>query len=204
MKRSPLSWIVGIAVGVLLVLGVTALIGNRDDRDETVSAGKWAQNVCGSVGVWRGELESIVDDLRTPSAVLTGGEEPQSETPQGRTGFIRVGVERSVQAAETLVEGVDNAGIPDTPEGEAAAGQVSDWADSALSDLEDAQDSLDDEADSLEESVEQLTGAAQTIGGVLTSGAQTLTDIAELDPELGAALRTSSTCEQVREDGALR
>ncbi len=92
MKRSPLTWIVGIAVGVLLVLGVTALIGNRDDRDETVTAGKWAQNVCGSVGVWRGELESIVEDLRTPSAVLTAGEEPQSETPQGRTGFIRVGI----------------------------------------------------------------------------------------------------------------
>jgi hypothetical protein len=200
VKGGPLTWIVGIAVGVLLVLGVTALIGNRDDSGESVSAGKWAQNVCGSVGVWRGELESIVEDLRTPSAVLTAGEEPQSETPQGRTGFIRVGVERSVQAAETLVEGVDNAGIPDTPQGEEAAGQVSDWADSALSDLEDTQDALDDEADSLEQSIEQLTGSAQTIGAVLTSGVQTLTDVAELDPELGAALRTSSTCEQVREE----
>jgi hypothetical protein len=199
VKGGPLTWIVGIAVGVLVVLGVTALIGNRDDRGETVTAGKWAQNVCGSVGTWRGELESIVEDLRSPSAVLTAGEEPQSETPQGRTGFIRVGLERSVQAAETLVEGVDNAGVPDTPEGAAAAGQVSDWADSALSDLEDSQDALDNEADSLEESIEQLTGSAQTIAAVLTSGAQTLTDIAELDPELGAALRTSSTCEQVRE-----
>jgi hypothetical protein len=198
MKQGPLTWIVGIAVGVVLVLGVTALIGNRDERGETVTAGEWAQNVCGSVGTWRGELESIVEDLRTPSAVMTAGEEPQSETPQGRTGFIRVGLERSVQAAETLVEGVDNAGVPDTPQGEAAAGQVSDWADSALSDLEDSQDALDDGADSLEQSVEQLTGSAQTIGAVLTSGAQTLTDVAQLDPELGAALRTSSTCQQVR------
>jgi hypothetical protein len=200
VKRSPLAIIVGIVVGVIVVIGVTALIGNRDESGETVTAGQWAQNVCGSVGVWRGELESIVEDLRSPSSLLTVGEEPQSETPQGRTGFIRVGLERSVQAAETLVEGVDNAGTPDTPEGPGAAAQVSDWADSAQSDLEDAQDALDDEADSLEQSIEQLTGSAQAIGAVLTSGVQTLTDVAALDPELGAALRTSSTCEQVREE----
>jgi hypothetical protein len=202
VKRGPLTTIVGIAVGVALVLGVTALIGNRDEGGETVTAGEWAQSVCGSVGTWRGELESIVEDLRSPSSLLTVGEEPQSETPQGRTGFIRVGLERSVQAAETLVEGVDNAGVPDTPEGEQAAGDVSDWADSALSDLEESQDALDDEADSLEQSIEQLTGSAQAIAAVLTSGAQTIVEVADLDPELGAALRDSSTCQQLREEAA--
>ena len=202
MKRGPLSWIVGIVVGVLLVLGVTALIGNRDDRGETVSAGEWAQNVCGAVGVWRGELEAIVDDLRTPSADPAGGEEPQSETPQGRTGFIRKGLERSVQAAETLVEGIDNAGIPDTTEGEEAAGPGVRLGRLGLDDLEESQDSLDDEADSLEESIEQLTGAARTIGAVLASGAQTLAEVGRLDPELAAALRDSSTCQQVREETA--
>ena len=116
MGRGPLTWIVGVAVGVVLVLGVTALIGNRDDSGETVPAGEWAQNVCGAVGVWRGELEAIVEDIRTPNASATGGEEPQSETPQGRTGFVRKGLERGVQATETLVEGIDNAGVPDTPQ----------------------------------------------------------------------------------------
>jgi hypothetical protein len=200
VKRGPLTTIVGIAVGVALVLGVTALIGNRDEGGETVTAGEWAQSVCGSVGTWRGELESIVEDLRSPSSLLTVGEEPQSETPQGRTGFIRVGLERSVQAAETLVEGVDNAGIPDTPEGEEAAGRVSDWADSAQSELEESQDALDDEADSLEQSIEQLTGSARTIAAVLGSGLQTITEVAQLDPELAAALRDSSTCRQLREE----
>ena len=202
MRRGPLTWIIGVAVGVVLVLGVTALIGNRDEGGQPVTAGEWAQNVCGAVGAWRGELEAIVEEIRTPSAVDTAGEEPQSETPQGRTGFIRVGVERSVQAAKTLVEGVDNAGVPDTPEGKEAAGRVSDWADSALSDLEKSQDSLDDEADSLEQSIEQLTGSARTIAAVLTSGAQTIVDVGRLDPELAAALRTSSTCQQVREKAA--
>ena len=197
--RGPLIWIVGIAVGLVLVLVATAMIGDRDRRGDTVTAGEWAQSVCGSIGVWRGELEAIVEDVRTPNA-STGGEEPQSETPQGRTGFIRKGLERSVQATETLVEGIDNAGVPDTSQGEDAASQVSEWADSSLDELEQAEDSLDDEADSLEESIAQLTGAARTIGSVLGSGVETIAEVVRLDPELADAVGDSSTCDQLREE----
>ena len=200
MRRGPLTYIVGIAVGVVLVLGVTALIGNRDDGGEPVSAGEWAQNVCGAVGVWRGEIEAIVEDIRTPSASSTVGEEPQSETPQGRTGFVRAGLEQGVQATETMVEGVDNAGIPDTEDGEEAAERVSEWADSALSELEESQDSLDDEADELEDSIEQLTEAAGTIAAVLASGTQTIVEVSRLDTELAAAFVDTSTCQQLREE----
>ncbi|MDF2733324.1 MAG: hypothetical protein K0S92_1962 [Desertimonas sp.] len=200
MGRGPLTWIVGAAVGLVLVLGVTALIGNRDESGEPVTAGEWAQNVCGAVGVWRGEVEAIVEDIRTPSANSTAGEEPQSETPQGRTGFVRKGLERGVQATETMVEGVDNAGIPDTEDGEDAAERVSDWADSALTELEESQDSLEEEADSLEESVEQLTEAAGTIAAVLASGAQTIVEVSRLDTELAAAFVDTSTCQQLREE----
>jgi ABC-type transporter Mla subunit MlaD len=77
---------------------------------------------------------------------------------------------------------------------------VSDWADSALGELEDAQDSLDEEADSLEEAVEQLTGAAGAIASTLASGTATVVDVARLDPELADALRDSSTCQQLREE----
>ncbi len=202
MRRGPLTWIVGALVGVALVLGVTALIGNRDESGEPVTAGEWAQNVCGSVGAWRGELEAIVDDIRTPSAVSTAGEEPQSETPQGRTGFVRKGLERTVGAAETLVEGIDNAGVPDTEQGEEAAGQVSDWANSSLDDLDQAQDALDEEADSLEEAIEQFQDATGAIAATLVAGVQTLNDVARLDPELAAAIQDSSTCQQLREETA--
>ena len=202
MGRGPLTWIVGIAVGLVLVLGVTALIGNRDDAGEPVSAGEWAQNVCGAVGVWRGELEATVEDIRTPNANATVGEEPQSETPQGRTGFVRKGLERAVQATETMVEGIDNAGVPETENGEEAADDVSTWAERALSDLEEAQDSLDEEADSLEEAIEQLQDATGAIGSALVGGVQTITDVAQLDPALAVSLQQSSTCEQLREERA--
>jgi hypothetical protein len=195
------AWIVAIVVGIALVIVVTAVIGTRDDRGETVTAGAWAQSTCGAVAVWRGEMEALVEDIRTPSGTsAAGGEEPQSETPQGRTGFVRKGLERAVQATETLVEGIDNAGVPDTPQGDEAAKQVSDWADSALADLEAAQDSLDEEAGSLEKSIDQLTEAARAIAATLTSGVQTFADVARLDPELAAALQDSSTCQQLREE----
>jgi len=112
----------------------------------------------------------------------------------------RKGLERAIQATETLVTGIDNAGTPDTAEGDEAAQLVGDWADSALSELEDAEDSLDEEADSLEESIEQLTGAARAIASTLTSGVQTITEVARLDPELASALQDSSTCQQLREE----
>ena len=196
--RGPLAWIVA-AAGVVLVIVVVALIVNRDERGEAVPAGEWAQSVCGVIGVWRGELESIVEDVRTPNAAA-GSEEPQSETPQGRTGFIRVGLDRAVQATETMVEGVENAGTPDTEDGEQVADIVSSWADSALDDLEGAQDSLDEESDSLEESIGQITGAAGAIGTVLASGTKALLDVVRVDPEIASAIRESSTCQELREE----
>jgi hypothetical protein len=199
----PLTWILAAAAGVVLVIVVTAMIGNRDKSDETVPAGEWAQSVCGAVGAWRGELESIVEDIRTPNASSTaGGEEPQSETPQGRTGLVRKGLERGVQATETMVEGIDNAGVPDTEQGEEAAEVVSDWAASTLDAFEEAQDSLDEEADSLEESVEQLTDAARSLANALTGGVEALADVVRLDPELTRALSDSSTCTELREEAS--
>jgi hypothetical protein len=199
--RGPLGWILAAAAGVLLVIVVTAAIGTGEDSGETVTAGEWAQSTCGAVGVWRGEMEDIVEELRTPSTFpAAGSEEPQSETPQGRRGFVRVGLERAVQATDTMLEGIDNAGTPDTPEGAEAARLVSDWSDSALDDLEEAQDSLDEEADSIEESITQLGDAVRAIGAALASGVQTIADVARADPELAQALQESSTCQQLREE----
>ena len=200
MRRGPLFWYLAALGGVIVLIVVTAIIGTRDDRDESVSAGQWAQSVCGAVGVWRGEVEAIVEDVRTPAA--TAAEEPQSETTQGRTGFIRAGLERAVQSAETLVEGVENAGVPETEQGEQTAQQVSAWSDSAQGDLEDAQDSLDEEAGSLEGSIDQLTSAARAVSSVLAGGLETLVEVGQSDPEAAAALRESSTCQELREEAA--
>jgi gas vesicle protein len=202
MRGGLLSWIL-VAVGLVLLIAVVAAIGGRDDSDETVPAGAWAQNVCGAVAVWRGDIEAIVEDVRTPNATSTAGsQEPQSETPQGRTGFVRKGVERAVLATETMIEGVDNAGTPDTENGDEAAQVVSDWADSVLDDLEEAQDSLDEEADTLEESIEQFADAARSVASALTGGVQAVADVARADPAVARALSESSTCRVLRKEAS--
>jgi hypothetical protein len=196
--RGPFAWVAAVVAGVIAVILVTALVGWRDDSDETVPAGEWAQNVCGAVATWRGELEAIAEDIRTPPAFGSlGTEEPQSETPQGRTGFVRAGLERAVQATDTMIEGIERAGAPESPQ---AAQLVSDWADKAHEDLEDAQDSLDEEADTIRESIEQLAGASRALASVIAGGVETVADVVRVDPELAAALRDSSTCQELREE----
>ena len=196
--RGFLPWILA-GVGILAVLLAGVGIAGNDHSGETVPAGEWAQSVCGAVGVWRGELQDIVDDVRDPSSqTAAGSEEPQSETTQVRTGFVRKGLERAVEATDTMVVGIDNAGVPETAQGEDAADAVSIWAERARSDLEEAQDSLDDEADSLEAALEQFQDATGAIGATLVGGAQTLTDVAQLDPALAVAFRDASTCQQLR------
>jgi hypothetical protein len=197
--RGALAWILVIVAGIAVVLVVTAAIGNRNKTGQTVPAGDYAQTVCGAVGTWRGEIKAIVDEIRTPPAFGgLGDEEPQSETPQGRTGLIRSGLQSSVRATKTLVEGINYAGTPETPQGSAAASQVSGWADASREALEQAEEALENKPATLEEAVGQLTGAAGAIRMTLTSGVKTVASVARLDPQLAAAFRNSSTCQQLR------
>jgi hypothetical protein len=199
--RSGWAWVAAIAAGVVVLVGVVALVGRDDNQDQTVSAGEWADTVCGAVAVYRGQIESIVDGIRDPSATGSlGTEEPQSETPQGRQTFVRNGLEQALEATETVITAIDTAGVPDTPNGEQAANAISGWADKTRNDLEDAQASLDDEADTIAEAITQLTGAAKAVAAAVTTGVQAVADVGRTDPALAAALRDSSTCRHLREE----
>lgn len=199
--RSGWAWVAAIAAGVVVLVGVVALVGRDDNKDETVSAGEWADTVCGAVAVYRGQIESIVDGIRDPSATGSlGTEEPQSETPQGRQTFVRNGLEQALEATETVITAIDTAGVPDTANGEQAANAISGWADKTRNDIGDAQASLDDEADTIAEAITQLTGAAKAVAAAVTTGVQAVADVGRTDPALAAALRDSSTCQQLREE----
>ena len=198
MTRGRLVWLLA-AAGV--VRRAHRGRGDRQQRQsgETVPAGEWAQSVCGAVGVWRGELEDIVDDVRDPnSQTAAGSEEPQSETPQGRTGFIRKGLERAWRRPTRWSWGSTTRVSPSRA-GRGRGGRRVGLGRAGRSDLEEAQDSLDDEADSLEAALEQFQNATGAIGATFVGGVQTLTDVAQLDPALAVAFRDASTCQQLRE-----
>ena len=196
--RRALIWIAAIVVGVVVVLVVTAFIGNRDTSGETVPSSEWAQSICGTVGVWRGEIKAAVADVRLARAIGGTTEEPQSQTKRAGNSRVRQGLESAVFATKTMVTGIDNAGTPDAPGGDQAAKEVSDWADESVSSLEDAQDELEDEPDTLDEAIEQLSVATKALGQTLTSGVETIVGAAQVDPALTAAFKDSSTCQQLR------
>ena len=198
------GWLVaaGIAAGLVVLLGVVALIGGDDDSGETVSAQEWADNVCGTVLVWRGEMESIVDGVRSAGGSGTAGSESGAESPQGESGSVRTGLEQALLATETMVEGVSRAGIPDTPNGQDAADGLSGWADGAVDEIERAQDALGEETDSTSDELEQLAAAVGTIVEVYASGGQAVADASVEDPELLTALAQSATCENLKEEAS--
>ena len=72
--------------------------------------------------------------------------------------------------------------------------------DATRTSLEEAQDSLDQEADTLADAIAQLTDAARAITSAVASGVKAVADVARTDPALAAALRDSSTCQQLREE----
>ena len=197
---SRLGWAIA-GLGLVLVLVASGLIGDRDASGETVPAGEWAQDVCGAIGVWRGEIEAITESFRL-STESTDGTEAGAPTPEGKVGAAQRALERAIDSAETLVEAIERAGTPDTAGGEDAAELISSFANGARNDLEQAEELLDEEGDSLEEDVERAVQAAQAIGRVLESGRQVIATVGTTDPELEAAIRDASTCQELRAETA--
>jgi hypothetical protein len=190
-----LGWAIAGA-GILFVLVATGFIGSRDEEGETVPAGEWAQDVCGAIGVWRGEVEAITESLRVSRR--TDGTEAGAPTAEGKLGAAQIALERGIQSAENLVLSIQRSGVPDTEGGEEAADQISAWANGALNDLEQAEDALDEEGDSLEDDIQNVVQAASTIAGVLESGRQVVATVATSDPALRAAISNASTCRVLR------
>ena len=198
--RGALSWILA-GVGIIAVIAVTAAIGGRDESGETVPAGEWAQSVCGAVGVWRGELEAIVEDVRDARtrrprrAARSRSRRPRRDE---RDSFARASSapsgDRDARRGNRQRGRPRHAGWRGGGRAGVRLGRV------AQEELEESEDALEDEAETLEEAIEQLTDAARTIGAVLASGAQTIVEISRLDPELAAALSDASTCEELREE----
>ena len=95
--RGSLTWISAILAGIVLVIVVSAAIGDRDREGETVSAGEWAQDVCGTVasGAARWRRSPRTSAPRRPSAASVA--EPQSQMPQSRSALVRESLGRAIR-----------------------------------------------------------------------------------------------------------
>lgn len=193
-RRSPLLIWAIVAFGIALVLGAAALAGSREKSDQPVSATEWANAVCGSVAVWRGELETIANDFRSPGRIHA------DQTREDRRASVRLALERTVTATDTLVQGIESAGVPETPEGQQAADEIQAWAETAHTNLEDSLDAFEDTGDEPRERLEALGAATGGVLETLVTGVETLVGAARLDAQLGAAFVDAETCRSFGEE----
>ncbi len=191
--RSPLLWAI-VTFGIVLVLGAAVLVGSREKSDQPVSATEWANAVCASVGVWRGELETIANDFRSPGRIHA------DQTREDRRASVRLALERTVTATDTLVQGIESAGVPETPDGRQAADEIQAWADTAHTNLEDSLAAFEDTGDDPRERLEALGAATGGVLETLVTGVETLVGAARLDAQLGAAFVDAETCRSFREE----
>ena len=181
-------------LGVIVLMGVSAAAsGGRDHSGEQVRANKWADDVCGTVGAWEGQLEDIREDLRhnnwaaRRSDGYTGDSEEQVVTINGA-------VDRMIRATQdTLQEGLKRAGTPDTSNGAGAAAILRDWADQTEHNLRVAKGHIKQKPTSVSEAFASLIPPVTALATSAVQGRAAVKKAAALDSEVGAAL-TSRTC----------
>src|SRR4051812_42527353 len=186
-------------LGVILLMGITAAAsGGRDHSGEQVRANKWADDVCGTVGAWQGQLKDIREELRhnnwaaRRSDGYTGDAQEEFVTIHGAT-------DRAIRATqETLQEGLKRAGIPDTSQGAGAAAILRDWADQTEHNLRVAKGHIKQKPTSVSEAFASLIPPVTALATSAVQGRAAFKKAAALDSEVGAAL-TSRNCGRLLE-----
>ena len=96
---------------------------------ETVRAEVWADDVCGTVGAWQGQLKDIREELRHNNWAARRSDGSSGDS-QEQVVTVHDAVDRAMRATqETLQEGLKRAGIPDVGQGEQASLIVRQWAE---------------------------------------------------------------------------
>ena len=189
--RGGWAWVVGIAVGIVALTGVVALVGDDDRSGETVSAASWADRTCGAVAVWRGEMEAIVEDIRTPTLRRRGLRGATVGDAAG-THRLRPQGSRACRERDGDDGGRHRAGRD--PRHRPRARRPQTWSrtgpTTAVDELEDALDTLDEEADTLEDAIDadRLRHAGDRLDA-RPAGSRTIAEVAQLDAEVASALR---------------
>ena len=124
------GWVLAVVlvVGLGVILGVSAAVANDDNTGQTVSADDWADDVCGAVGAWAGQLEAIRDELDQSNYAARRNDGGSGDSVE-RTLVVRVAIDRAIQSTnDTLRQGLKRAGSPEGAGGQAASLALRGWA----------------------------------------------------------------------------
>jgi hypothetical protein len=177
---------------------VTALASNgRDNSGQTVRTQRWADDVCGSVGAWQGQLKDIREELRhnnwaaRRSDGSTGDSQEQVVTVHGA-------VDRAMRATQqTLQEGLKRAGIADVGAGQQASLIVRQWAERTELNLRVAKAQIRQRPTSVAEAFASLVPPLTALARSAVDGRAAIAKVEALDPELADAFNRSGTCRRL-------
>ena len=192
------AWVGVILAGVIVVSGLMAAIDNgRDHTGKTVRSAQWADDVCGTVGAWEGQLKAIREDLRHnnwASRRSDGGTGDSNE----QIVTVRSATDRAIRATQqTLQEGLKRAGIPDSGQGTAAAAIMHDWANATEHSLRVTKAVIKEKPTSVAEGFASLIPPYTAIAHSAVAGRAAFAKVAALDADLSDALDRSGNCRRL-------
>jgi hypothetical protein len=198
--RSGVVIAIALVIGLIVITGIVAAVGNDDHTGEAVSASSWADDVCGSVGAWEGQLEGIRDELNQSNYAARRSDGGSGDSVE-RTVTVRVAIDRAIRAtSDVLREGIKRAGFPEGNAGRAASLLFRGWALKTELDLRVAKQVLREDTDSTSKAYGALNGAGAALQQAAVNGRATYNKAAALDPAIGDALHGSDNCKQLTEE----
>jgi hypothetical protein len=169
---------------------VTALLlaaGCGGSDDETSGADDWANSVCSAVTTWTTSVTAAAQSLQ-------GGNLSENS--------LESAVDDVTEATKTLADDVEDAGKPDTADGQEAQDLVEQLAD----DLDEAVQTIGDAVDDVSGGTGLLTAISQISGTLATMSSQVgglIDELEQLDPagELENAFANADECSSLRDGG---
>ena len=179
---------------------VAALASNgRDNTGETVRAQSWADDVCGTVGAWQGQLKDIREEMRHNN---WGARRSDGSTGDAQEEFVTVreAVNRAMRATDqTLQEGLKRAGNPDVEDGAQASAILRQWADRTERNLRIAKSQVRQRPTSVAEAFGSLVPPVTALARSAVDGRAAFAKVGALDSELANAFERSGTCRRLLE-----
>jgi hypothetical protein len=198
------GWVLGLVIGVagfIVISAFTAVASSgRDKSGETVSASDWADDVCGTVGAWEGQLEAIGDDLRESNFAARDNDGGSGDHVE-QTIYARDAVNRAIDATtDTLQEGLKRAGIPEGSQGQQASLTLRNWARATEKRLRAAKQTLKEDTDTSSAAYASLGPAVGALAQSALEGRAAFKQVSDSDSELASAFEDSRNCRDLMDE----
>ena len=172
-------------VRLISVLAVSALISGACGGSEGVEASAFVKDVCTSVGDW---VTSIQEQGAGLSGDLSGEASQAKEKLEEFFGL-------AVEATDTLISAIDEAGVPDVDGGEDIASELNETFENAKEALEDTQAGV---ADLPEDDPAAFAEQATVLGtDIQTAMGDLGTTLEEAPEELTQASEDEPACQEL-------